>query len=99
MSIATVAVNGVSFLNQDCFHLLRQMVFKTYAGDLDLHDREQTRRRSQTRSAPANSLPAILPAISVNKLKSDAGELPANRILGCVRLARAPQKENQCQES
>jgi hypothetical protein len=75
------------------------MVFKTYAGDLDLLDRGQTRRLSQPRSATANSLPAILPAISVNKFRSDAGKMPANRMHGCVPLARAPQKENQCQES
>jgi len=64
MSNATVAVTGVSFLNQDCVHLPGQMVFKTHAGDLDLLD-----RWSQPRSATANSLPAILPAISVNKFK------------------------------
>jgi hypothetical protein len=87
------------FLNQDCVHLPGQMVFKTYAGDLDLLDREQTRRWSQPRSATANSLPAILPAISINKFRSDAGNMPANRMPGCVPLARAPQKENQCQES
>jgi len=69
MSIATVAVTGVSFLNQDCVHLPRQMVFKTHAVDLDLLDREQTRRWSQPRSATANSLPAFLSAISVNKIK------------------------------
>jgi hypothetical protein len=99
MSTATVAVTGVSFLNQDCVHLPGQMVFKTYAGDPDLFDRGQPRRRSQSQSATANSLPAIQPAISINKFRSDAGKMPANRMYGCVPLARAPQKENQCQES
>src|SRR5262245_30006141 len=99
MSIATVAVNGVSFLNQDCFHLPSQMVFKTYAGDLDLHDREPTRRQSPTRLDSQIHRRQILPAISVNKFKSDAGRTPANRTYGCVRSVRTPKERESCQES
>jgi hypothetical protein len=70
MSIATVAVNGVSFLNQDCIHLPRQMVFKTYAGDLDLLDRRRTRRQSRQRLDSQIHGRHILPAISVNRLRN-----------------------------
>ena len=52
------AVNGVSFLNQACIHLSLQMVSKKYAGDLDLFDRGQTRRRWRSLVAFANQLPA-----------------------------------------
>ena len=102
MSIATVAVNGVSFLNQDCVHLLRQMVFKMYAEDLDLHDRGLTRRQSRQRLDSQIHCRQILPAISVNKLRSDAGRdacEPHVWMRALQRDARAPQKENQCLES
>jgi hypothetical protein len=65
---ATVAVNGVSFLNQDCAHLPQQMVFKIRAGDLDLFDRRRTRRQSRQRLDSQIHCRYILPAISVNKL-------------------------------
>jgi hypothetical protein len=94
-----VAANGVSFLNQDCSHLLRQVVFRAHAGDLDLYDRRRTRRQSQARLDLQIHRRHILPAISVNKLKSEAGRMPAHRTQECVRSVRAPQKENKCQES
>ena len=99
MSIVTVAVNGVSFLNQDCNHLLRQVVFKMYAGDLDLHDRGRTRRQSHPRLDSQIHCRHILPAISVNNLSGDAGKMPANRTGMRALEARGPQKEDQCQES
>ena len=49
--------HGVSFLNQACTHLLRQMVVKIDASDLDSFDRRLMRRRSRPRVGFANQLP------------------------------------------
>ena len=87
-------------MNQARTHLLAQMVLKTYAGDLDLLDRRRPRRRSHSRSAYTNSLPAFLPAISINKLQvTQAERLRTARMDACAAIARAPQKENQCPEN
>ena len=87
-------------MNQVRIHLFTQVVLKTYAGDLDLLDRRPPRRRSHPRVAHTNSLPAIQPAISINKSEVTQAEcLRTVRVDACVGIARTPQKENQCLES
>jgi hypothetical protein len=76
------------------------MVFKMYAEDFDLLDRKLTCRQSSRRLDSQIHRRQILPAISVNKLSSDAGKDACEpQAWMCALKARAPQKENQCQES
>ncbi len=83
------------------------MALKTHAGDLDLFDRFQTRRRLQVQARTSNQLPAHPAGNSQStntEKESEAGHLRIPTRSGMRALqpdARAPipQKENQCQES
>jgi hypothetical protein len=77
------------------------MVFKTHAGDLDLLIENQRVARRLRSRVPQINCRHILPATSVNESKANRQDACESHVWTHAPQgdARAPQKEDQCQES